>query len=281
MGASPHERSVPTYDLFISYAGEDREFAHRLASELTDRGLHIWYDKFRLTLGQSIEGAIAEGLMLSRYGLVVLSPHSLRKPWPLRELRALLHQREGALLPVFHGLTPEQVAEKDPLLADIWGVSTGEGLEFVVAQVLERIRPGLRGARAVALQVMAQLAQEGESLIDEALDHCDLKGYGQLKCTLEQTEELMAAMAEAADCVARAESPEAVTELLHDVNQRLWELGGVPYCEQCGERMEMRNPQQLTLKSGLPATRGTCPRCGTRLVRRGWSPSCRRRCERL
>jgi hypothetical protein len=31
----------------------------------------------------------------------------------------------------------------------------------------------------------------------------------------------------------------------------------------------MRNPQQVTLKNGRPATQGTCPVCGTKMYRIG------------
>jgi hypothetical protein len=31
----------------------------------------------------------------------------------------------------------------------------------------------------------------------------------------------------------------------------------------------MRNPQQVTLKNGRPATQGVCPVCGTKMYRIG------------
>ena len=41
------------------------------------------------------------------------------------------------------------------------------------------------------------------------------------------------------------------------------------YCLKCRARQEMRNPQQVTLKNGRPATQGTCPKCGTKMYRIG------------
>jgi hypothetical protein len=41
------------------------------------------------------------------------------------------------------------------------------------------------------------------------------------------------------------------------------------YCMKCRTKREMRNPQQVTLKNGRPATQGSCPVCGTKLTRIG------------
>jgi RNase P subunit RPR2 len=41
------------------------------------------------------------------------------------------------------------------------------------------------------------------------------------------------------------------------------------YCLKCRAKREMRNPQRVTLKNGRPATKGTCPSCGTAMYRIG------------
>jgi Zn finger protein HypA/HybF involved in hydrogenase expression len=41
------------------------------------------------------------------------------------------------------------------------------------------------------------------------------------------------------------------------------------YCLKCRTKREMRNPQQVTLKNGRPATQGACPVCGTKMYRIG------------
>lgn len=41
------------------------------------------------------------------------------------------------------------------------------------------------------------------------------------------------------------------------------------YCMKCRTKREMRNPQQVILKNGRPATQGSCPVCGTKLTRIG------------
>ena len=41
------------------------------------------------------------------------------------------------------------------------------------------------------------------------------------------------------------------------------------YCFKCRTKREIKNPQQVTLKNGRPATQGVCPVCGTKLFRIG------------
>ncbi len=41
------------------------------------------------------------------------------------------------------------------------------------------------------------------------------------------------------------------------------------YCVKDREMVDMKNPQQITLKNGRPATQGECPKCGTKVTRIG------------
>ncbi len=41
------------------------------------------------------------------------------------------------------------------------------------------------------------------------------------------------------------------------------------YCFKCRIKREMKNPEKVTLKNGRPATKGTCPNCGTKIFRIG------------
>ena len=43
------------------------------------------------------------------------------------------------------------------------------------------------------------------------------------------------------------------------------------YCFKCRAKREIQNPENVTLKNGRPAVRGTCPVCGTTVFRIGRS----------
>lgn len=41
------------------------------------------------------------------------------------------------------------------------------------------------------------------------------------------------------------------------------------YCVKCRKQTEIKDPQEVTMKNGRPATKGTCPTCGTAVFRIG------------
>jgi len=41
------------------------------------------------------------------------------------------------------------------------------------------------------------------------------------------------------------------------------------YCVKCKKKIEMKNPQKVTMKNKKPATKGECPTCGTKVFRIG------------
>jgi len=135
------------WDVFISHASEDKEsIAHSLAVALRDCGLQVWYDAFTLKLGDSLRASIDRGLAQSGFGVVILSKHFFAKHWPQQELNGLAAIEVGGrkvILPVWHGVSREEVARYSPMLADKKGVSTDEGFDRVVAAILEVVKPDL------------------------------------------------------------------------------------------------------------------------------------------
>jgi len=41
------------------------------------------------------------------------------------------------------------------------------------------------------------------------------------------------------------------------------------YCVKDKKKVEVQNPQKITMKNGKPATQGTCPMCGGKVFRIG------------
>ncbi len=41
------------------------------------------------------------------------------------------------------------------------------------------------------------------------------------------------------------------------------------YCMKCRKKVEIKNPQQVTMKNKRPATKGVCPTCSTKVFRIG------------
>jgi hypothetical protein len=125
-----------TRDLFLSHAGEDRaEIVIPLATELQRRGHTVWLAESELTIGDSLRAKIDRGLLVSTFGVVVLSRAFISMPWPRLELDALAGKavREGrtVILPVRHHLTIEELSSYSPLLASVPGIDSGAGISAV------------------------------------------------------------------------------------------------------------------------------------------------------
>jgi hypothetical protein len=41
------------------------------------------------------------------------------------------------------------------------------------------------------------------------------------------------------------------------------------YCVKCKAKKEMKDPQDIVMKNGRPATQGICPDCGTKIFKIG------------
>lgn len=142
----PPRPPVPDYryDLFVSHASEDKAgLVDGLVAALKAAGVTVWYDKERLTMGDSISAAINQALVECRFGLVVYSPHFLGKNWPMAEQQALfslsLQSGKKRLLPILHGVTVEELSRRLPLLADRLFCDSRVGLRQLVKQILNAI----------------------------------------------------------------------------------------------------------------------------------------------
>lgn len=111
------------FDVFISHAGEDKgEVVRPLAHALRELGLVIWYDEFEMHIGDRLRRKIDQGLVASRFDVVVLSPSFFAKGWPNYELDGLVTREvvggRPLILPVWHKVTRADVMKYSPSLAD-------------------------------------------------------------------------------------------------------------------------------------------------------------------
>jgi hypothetical protein len=117
----PADSSAHEWDAFISHASEDKAFVLELVTTLSRLGLRVWYDDFELKPGDSLVASLDKGLARSRFGILVLSPAFIGKPWPEYERRGLTSRdvAEGTVLvPIWRNVTRADVARLSPTLAD-------------------------------------------------------------------------------------------------------------------------------------------------------------------
>jgi Domain of unknown function (DUF1883)/TIR domain len=137
----------PDYDVFISHATEDKDALVRpLAHALQGRGLSVWYDEFELRVGDSLRRKIDAGITRSRFGIVVISKFFFEKGWTQYELDGLVTMAisgKQVLLPVWHGVSKDEVMRHSPSLADKVALRSADMTVDEMADEIESVvQPG-------------------------------------------------------------------------------------------------------------------------------------------
>lgn len=137
------------FDVFISHASEDKEEVVRpLAEELRASGLDVWYDEFELRIGDSLRRKIDSGIARSRFGIVVLSGPFFARGWPQYELDGLVTRSvSGAqvLLPLWHGVSKDEVVRQSPSLADKVALRTSD---YTISEIASEIISVVRSSNS-------------------------------------------------------------------------------------------------------------------------------------
>lgn len=136
-----------SHDVFISYAHEDSDYANELVKLMKASGIDVIYDKNDLKWGESIIDFIDSHLKTVKFAIVLISPAYLEKYWTNYELKSLLqrHSRSGdnqnIILPIWHNITAEEVANRSLALTDfnavITAITTKEEIVKKVEQILK------------------------------------------------------------------------------------------------------------------------------------------------
>jgi hypothetical protein len=164
-------------DFFICHATEDKaEIARPIADELVSAGRTVWFDEYELIVGDSLRARIDEGLRVSAVAVVVLSHHFFSKDWPQRELDGLVALGKR-LLPIWHGVTAQDVASLSPTLAGIYAVKGSVGPARITEELiraLTRTAPEKRASEAQAPiglgRSISSLGYTGGELSPEAVE---------------------------------------------------------------------------------------------------------------
>lgn len=83
------------YDVFLSYANEDRLWVDEFSSALRRAGVNDWFDAHQLRPGEHLQQAVEQALRASKVLVLMVSPHRFRSPWTYFELGAAVadHKR--------------------------------------------------------------------------------------------------------------------------------------------------------------------------------------------
>jgi WD40 repeat protein len=78
--------------VFISHAHEDNDFSRKLASELSAKGLGVWFDVGSLKPGERIDDVVTQALHASDAYVIILSPAAVASHWVQSEWNEALER---------------------------------------------------------------------------------------------------------------------------------------------------------------------------------------------
>jgi hypothetical protein len=84
---------VRHHGIFLCHSSEDKGFVRKLRRSLEQNGVDkVWVDEGELLIGDSLLKKIDQGITLTKYFGVVLSPRSVRSNWVRRELEIAMNR---------------------------------------------------------------------------------------------------------------------------------------------------------------------------------------------
>jgi TIR domain len=125
---SSHRTRLEKPQAFISHDSRDKEtVARRIALNLQQKACPVWYDEFSLALGDNLREKIELGLKECTKCVLILSANFLgNRGWGKKEFESVFTREiiEDAqlVLPVWHGISKQQVFDYSPSLLNVKGV---------------------------------------------------------------------------------------------------------------------------------------------------------------
>jgi hypothetical protein len=130
---------------FISHDSRDKDAVARpIAIGLAALMCPVWFDEFSLRVGDRLRESIERGLREARKCVLVISPHFIaNRGWTRQEFNAIftreLVERADLILPVWHGVSRNEVFEFSPVLADRVAVNWNVGAQEAVRRLKRAI----------------------------------------------------------------------------------------------------------------------------------------------
>jgi hypothetical protein len=139
---APENTVQETWDVFMSHASPDKPYVGGLVKALRDAGVTVWFDDDCIAWGEPVRQAIKKGLNNCRYGIIVLSKAYIAdRKWTEHEFDGLFARERlnsFIILPVWHGVTRDEIEAYDAALADRRGsISNTDDYGEIVQNVLK------------------------------------------------------------------------------------------------------------------------------------------------
>uniref|UniRef100_A0A5B7B440 ADP-ribosyl cyclase/cyclic ADP-ribose hydrolase n=1 Tax=Davidia involucrata TaxID=16924 RepID=A0A5B7B440_DAVIN len=137
MSSSPFQISRWTYDVFLSFRGEDtrKNFVDHLYAALQQKGFYTFKDDEKLERGKAISPELLKAIEESRFAIVVFSKNYAFSSWCLDELVKILQCKNMTVLPVFYDVDPSEVRKQTGSLGEAF-----DKHEVVLKEEMEKVQ---------------------------------------------------------------------------------------------------------------------------------------------
>jgi hypothetical protein len=185
--------------LFISHASEDKaDFVEPLVGALQAAGFEVWYDKYELTMGDSLLRKIGEGLSRCDFGVVVLSPSFFKKKWPQAELDGLFTletTERKVILPIWKDVGEEEVKKFSVMLAGRLGAPTVGGVHAVVGEIRRAVEASQRTTElSKSPSPLDRLKKLEQNVVSEKKSRALANSYEGVRLTGDAATELISSL---------------------------------------------------------------------------------------
>lgn len=129
-------------DVFLCHANSDKKtYVQPLIDAFSKHAISCWVDEAQINPGDSIIEAISEGLVSSRYVVVLITPEFLERRWTQKELNSALSReiRTGipTVIPIL-AIPQNEFSKRYPLLADKLYLAWERGTDHIASAISER-----------------------------------------------------------------------------------------------------------------------------------------------
>jgi hypothetical protein len=128
------------FDVFMSYNSKDRDAVLQLSTALSERGVRVWFDQWRLAYGEPWRAGLEKGLERSQAVAVFIGPGGIG-PWEDPEIDVALDQQVGRgarVIPVLLPGAPPKPENLPLFLKRLRAIDLTQGIHTATAvQLLE------------------------------------------------------------------------------------------------------------------------------------------------
>ncbi len=140
---------------FISHDSRDKDdIARPIVQGLTKLVCPVWFDEYSLNVGDSLRESIEKGIKEAKKCVLIITPNFIENSgWTKSEFNSVFTKdillKSRSILPVWYGVTKEQVYEYSPTLLDtvalIWPSPTETDAERKRDNIVKKLRGAIMG----------------------------------------------------------------------------------------------------------------------------------------